>query len=127
MKLLKQLGVAAAIACTMAIVSPALAAGKIENATEAQVKEAAATALSNTEQALAGLKNGSSHDVIVEHIAAARQDAKGIEVGRLDVKRNKGMTKLKEARAALAKNENAEAEAFLVEAVKIFKEIKESF
>lgn len=127
MKSLKQLGVAVAIACSMAIVTPAAAAGKIENATAAQVKEAAAGALSHSEEALASLKNGSSNDAVLDHIQKARQESKRIEVGRLDPMRNKGMSKLTDARAALAKNQNAEAEALLVAAVKIYKEIKESF
>ena len=110
----------------MASLSPAFAVGKIENATAAQVKEAAESALASTEQALAGVKGDSNEEVILQHISTARQDTKRIEVGRLDVKRNQANAKLKEARTALSKDDKEKAAALLEEAVKIYKEIKDS-
>jgi hypothetical protein len=126
MKLLKYLTLALAITASMVSLSPAFAAGKIENATAAQVKEAADSALASTEQALEGLKNNSNQEVIFQHIATARQDTKRIEVGRLDVKRNQASAKLKDARIAITKDEKEKAEALLTEAVGIYKEIQNS-
>lgn len=126
MKLLKQLTIAFAITFFVASFSPVFAAGKIENATAAQVKEAAESALASTEQALAGLKNGSNEEVIFQHLTTARQDTKRIEVGRLDVKRSQASAKLKEARVAITKNEKEKAEAILADAIKLYQEIKNS-
>jgi hypothetical protein len=126
MKLLKQLTLVLAIAFSFASISPAMAAGKIENATAAQVKEAAEAAISSSEQALLGVQNGTNQEVVFQHITAARQESKRIEVGRLDLKRNQGSAKLKEARVAITKGEKEKAEALLAEAVKIYQEIKAS-
>lgn len=123
MKLLKYLTLACAITLSMASFSPTFAAGKIENTTPAQVRQSAENALASTEQALEGVKNNSNQEVIFQHIGTARQETKRIEVGRLDAKRNQASTKLKEARSAILKNETTQAEAFLSDAIKIYKEI----
>lgn len=124
MKLLKHLALAVAIACSFASVSPAMAAGKIENATAAQVKEAVEAAITSSEQALLGMQNDANQEVVLQHITSARQESKRIEVGRLDVKRNQGSAKLKDARVAVTKGEKDKAIALLTDAVKIYQEIK---
>lgn len=126
MKLLKQLTIALALGLSIGSFTPAFAAGKIENATIAQVKEAADNALLSTEQALAGLKSGANQDVIAQHITTARQESKRIEVGKFDLKRNQASGKLKAARVAMDKGEKDNAEALLAEAVSIYTEIKNS-
>lgn len=126
MKLLKQLTIALALASSVGSFSPAMAAGKIENATAAQVKEAVEAAITDSEQALLGVQNGANPEVIYQHITTARQESKRIEVGRLDVKRNQGSAKLKEARVAVSKGEKDKAEALLSDAVKIYQDIKAS-
>jgi hypothetical protein len=126
MKLLKQLTLVLAIAFSFASISPAMAAGKIENATAAQVKEAVEAAISSSEQALLGVQNDANQEVVLQHITSARQDSKRIEVGRLDVKRNQGSAKLKDARTAVTKGEKDKAIALLTDAVKIYQDIKAS-
>ena len=68
MKLLKQLTIAIALTLSLASVSSAFAAGKIENATAAQVKEAAEAAFKSAEQALVGVKalTGQYNDSVKE-------------------------------------------------------------
>jgi hypothetical protein len=124
---LKKLIFTVIVMFSMGTLSSAFAAGKIENATPAQVKESIASALKNSEDALAALKNGDSKETIMDLIGAARQDSKRIEVGRLDVQRNKASAKLKNARIAVNKGDNAAAEAALVDAVKGYEEIKAGF
>jgi hypothetical protein len=126
MKLLKQLTIALALASSFGSFSPAMAAGKIENATAAQVKEAVEAAIADSAQALLGVQNGANQEVVLQHITTARQESKRIEVGRLDVKRNQGSAKLKEARVAVTKGEKEKAEALLSDAVKIYEDIKAS-
>ncbi len=126
MKLLEKLAIAMAMTISVAAFSPVFAAGKIENATAAQVKEAATSALTSTEQALAGLQSDANEEVVLQHLATARQETKRIEVGRLDVKRNQASTKVKEARTAIMKKDKAKAEAILVDAIKLYQDIKNS-
>jgi hypothetical protein len=128
MKLLKQLTIALALTVSATSFSPAFAAGKIENATTGQVKDAIQTALTDSQTALEGLKNGSAKDVVLQHIATARQATKSIEVGTtLDPIRSKASTQLRTANAAVAKDEKDKAEAALAEAVKLFEEIKAAY
>lgn len=128
MKLLKQLTIAFALTVSAASFSPAFAAGKIENATTAQVKESIQTALTDSQTALEGLKNGSAKDVVLQHIATARQATKSIEVGTtLDPVRSKASTQLRTANGAVAKDEKDKAEAALAEAIKLFEEIKAAY
>lgn len=125
MKLLKQLTIAFAITFSMASFSPAFAAGKIENATNAQVKAAADNALASAEAALAGLKDGSSEDVIMQHLNTAAQETKKIEVGTtLDPKRSKAVANIKVARKAVQDKDNAKATEALTKAVELYKELK---
>ncbi|MCX7103526.1 MAG: hypothetical protein NTX38_19090 [Methylobacter sp.] len=125
MKLLKSSIIAIAIAFSFGTVSSAIAAGKIENATGGQVKEAIQAALTGSSAALDGLKNGANQEVIVQHIATARQETKKIEVGTtLDPIRNKASGQLRAANTAIGNGEKENAEAALVEAVKGFEQIK---
>ena len=120
MKLLKQLTIAFAITFSMASFSPVFAAGKIENATNAQVKAAADSALASAEAALAGIKDGSNDEVIMQHL-----NTKKIEVGTtLDPKRSKAVGNIKIARKAVQDKDKAKAEEALTNAVALYKELK---
>jgi hypothetical protein len=123
MKLLKHLTIAFALTLSAASFTPAMAAGKIENASANAVKEAAESALHHTEEALSGLKNGSMEESINDHLNQARQETKRIEVGALDAKRNKASGKVRDAKTAVGKKDNAKAEADLNEAIKLYQEI----
>ncbi len=125
MKLLKQLTIAFAITFSMASFSPVFAAGKIENATNAQVKAAADNALASAEAALAGIKDGSHEEVIMQHLNNAAQETKKIEVGTtLDPKRSKAVANIKVARKAVQDKDNAKATEALTKAVELYKELK---
>ncbi len=125
MKLLKSLTLALSVSLAMGTASSVMAAGKIENATGAQVKAAIQTALTDSQTALEGVKNGSAQEVVLQHIATARQATKQIEVGTtLDPIRSKASSQLRAATNAVKKDEKAEAEKALGEAVKGFEEIK---
>lgn len=104
--------------------SSAGAIGKTKNATEAEVKQALINTVKATEDALAALKNHVAEDVIQTHISNARQSVKGVEINRLDVIRTRSSEKLKNARHALSKGEQREAEAYLNEALQGFQEMQ---
>ncbi len=126
MKFLTPITIILTLTLSMGILPSAFAAGKIENATPADVRAAAEGALTNSEEALSGLQNGGNMDVVVQNISNARQESKRIEVGRLDLKRNQASGKLKAARSAIEKGEKQAAEELLKEAIKIYQEIKGS-
>jgi ribosome recycling factor len=128
MKLLKQLTIALALTLSLGNVSVVMAAGKVENATTAQVKEAIESALSNAKLALEGVKDNANVDVALMHIVNARQATKSIEVGTtLDPVRSKASTQLRTANTELKKDDKAKTEAALVEAIKSFEEIKAAY
>lgn len=128
MKLLKSSIIALAITFSFGTVSSVMAAGKIENATTGQVKEAIQAALTGSTAALDSLKNGSNQDVVAQHIATARQETKKIEVGTiLDPIRSKASGQLRTASTALSNGDKANAEAALVEAIKGFEQIKAKY
>ena len=128
MKLLKNLVIAFVVLFSMGSLSSAIAAGKIENATASQVKEAIEAALTDAKTALDGLKNGADMEVVAQHIVSARQATKEIEVGTtLDPTRSKASTKLRAANTAVNKGEKENAEAALVEAIKGFEHIKANY
>lgn len=128
MKLLKSSIIALAITLSSGAVSSVIAAGKIENATGDQVKAAIQGALTASSAALEGLKNGSNQEVVLQHIATARQETKKIEVGTtLDPVRNKASGQLRTASTAITGGEKANAEAALAEAVKNFEQIKAKY
>lgn len=127
MKFLKQIIIALAVTLSVGSIAPVMAAGKIENATPEEVGASIASALKNSEEALAALKNGADNEAVLNLIEAARQDSKRIEVGRLDVKRTRAAAHLKNARSALRKDDKVKAEASLTEAVKGYQEVKDLY
>jgi hypothetical protein len=128
MKLLKQLTIALALTLSLGNVSAVMAAGKVENATTGQVKEAIESALSNAKLALEGVKDDANKEVALMHIVNARQATKSIEVGTtLDPIRSKASTQLRTANTELKKDDKAKTEAALIEAIKGFEEIKAAY
>lgn len=128
MKLLKSIIIAVAITASMGVASSAIAAGKIENATTADVMEAIEQAITGSAAALDGLKNGSKEEAVLESVSSARQATKRIEVGTtLDPTRSRASTQLRTANAAVKNGEKDKAEAALIEAIKGFEEIKANY
>lgn len=109
-------------------VSPlATAAGKIENTSAEEVKQALVDSIKAAEDALVALKSGASEEVVNEHISNARQLIKSVEINRLDVIRTRSAESLKKARQALNNGQKDLAEDFLANALKGFKEMQTSF
>ncbi|MGR9045291.1 MAG: hypothetical protein ACU83N_08340 [Gammaproteobacteria bacterium] len=110
-----------------ALSSVSFAAGKIENATTAEVKEEIEKAIGSTEEAIAAIQNGGNEEAVLKLIKNAKQASKRIESNRLDVKRNRAASKLAKARSAFKKGENDAAVALLSEALAGYQEIKRLF
>ncbi|MGR9054206.1 MAG: hypothetical protein ACU84J_16325 [Gammaproteobacteria bacterium] len=128
MKFIRNIVLSLIVACSFgAVSSVSFAAGKIENATTAEVKEAIDKAINATDQAIAALQNGGDADAILGFINDAGQASKRIESNRLDVIRTRAASKLKKARKAVMKAETDEAIALLSDALKGYQEIKKQF
>ncbi len=104
----------------------AIAAGKIENVSEEDVRRALKDSIKAAEDALAALKSGAEEAVVSEHINNARQWIKRVENNRLDVIRTRSAESLKKARQAVAKGDAKQAEESLLHALKGFKEMQSS-
>lgn len=110
------------------VLSPlTIAAGKIENATTEEVKQALVDSVKATEEALASLKSGAEAETINDQINNARQLIKRVEINRLDVIRTRSAESLKKARQALNNGQKDIAEDFLTNALKGFKEMQSAF
>lgn len=128
MSFLKKFLLSIMIASSMgAISSASFAAGKIENATTAEVKEEIEKAINNTADAITAIQNNEGQDSVLGLIKNAKQASKRIESNRLDVKRSRANSSLAKARSAIKKGKNDAAIASLTKALDGFKEIKRLF
>lgn len=128
MDLLKKIFFSILIAVSMGAFSTvSLAAGKIENATTADVKVAIDEALSSSEEALSTLNNGGSKEDVLALMKKTMQASKKIESNRLDVLRTRTNSKLKKAKSAVKKGQNESAAEIMAEVIKGYQEIKASF
>nr|WP_179210286.1 hypothetical protein [Crenothrix polyspora] len=105
----------------------ATAAGKTENASTEEVRQALVDSVKAAEDALTALKSGASEEAVNEHISNARQLIKRVEINRLDVIRTRSAESLKKARQALNNGQKDLAEDFLANALKGFKEMQSVF
>jgi hypothetical protein len=116
------------LALSVNTLSPmAMAAGKTENASTEEVRQALVDSIKAAEDALTALKSGASEEAVNEHISNARQLIKRVEINRLDVIRTRSAESLKKARQALNNGQKDLAEDFLANALKGFKEMQTSF
>lgn len=103
-----------------------IAAGKMENATEEEVRVALKESIKAVEDALAALQKGEGETIVSEHINNARQLIKRVENNRLDVIRTRSAESLKKARQAVSKGETKQAEEHLLNALKGFRNMQDS-
>lgn len=115
------------LGATSPMVTAVTTAGKIENATTAEVKQALDESVKITEEALEALKSGADENKVSDLINDARQQIKRVEINRLDVIRTRSADNLKKARQSLSKGDKAQAEEFLSNGLKGFKEMQSSF
>ena len=125
MDFLKKMFFSVLIAASIASMpSVSSAAGKIENATTADVKEAIDNTIKSIEEAVANLNNGGDKDEVMALILKAAQSSKRIESNSLDVKRSRATSALKKARLAVKNDKKELALGSLTDALKGFQEIK---
>ncbi|MDD5214823.1 MAG: hypothetical protein PHQ03_04685 [Methylococcales bacterium] len=99
----------------------------VSNPTYEEVQMAIDNTLNKVQESKTALDNGADTDTVVAMVTDARQLQKDISNNVLDLKRNQASNVLKQARAALLKNEIAEAKNLLGEALGKYKEIKQLY
>lgn len=99
----------------------------VANPTYEEVQIAIDNTLNKVQESKTALDNGADTDTVVAMVTDARQLQKDISNNVLDLKRNQASNVLKQARAALLKNEIAEAKNLLGEALGKYKEIKQLY
>ncbi|MDD2864116.1 MAG: hypothetical protein PHC99_05255 [Methylococcales bacterium] len=99
----------------------------VANPTYEEVQMAIDNTLNKVQESKTALDNGADTDTVVAMVTDARQLQKDISNNVLDLKRNQASNVLKQARAALLKNEIAEAKNLLGEALGKYKEIKQLY
>jgi hypothetical protein len=125
MDLLKKILLAVFVGTAMIATAPVtLAAGKVENATKEEVAAAIVEAIDLSEQTLAAVQAGDDKDKVMEMLKSIKQASKRIESNIVDRLRSKANSRVSKARSAFKKGDNTKAEALLVEAVVIFKEVQ---
>jgi len=130
MTLIKKLVLCTCVSLIIASAAPvvtAAPAGKIENASIEEVRQALVDTIKATEQAIASLKEGEGDDKINDHISNARQYVKRVEINRLDVIRTRAAENLKKAKTALNNGDKAGAEENLGIALKSFLDMQKQF
>jgi len=99
----------------------------VANPTYEEVQIAIDNTLNKVQESKTALDNGADTDTVVAMVTDARQLQKDISNNVLDLKRNQASNVLKQARAALLKNEITEAKNLLGEALGKYKEIKQLY
>ncbi len=130
MALLKRTLLTVALAASVVAyvpVSVAAGAGKIENATAAEVKEAIDSAISLSEETLAAVNSDMDKDAVLDLYKATKQASKRIESNVVDRLRAKANSYLGNSRNAFKKGNKAEAVELLEKAVATYKEVKTKY
>ena len=129
MPLTKKLFLAIILASTITTVStPTIAAGKIENATPAEVKASLNTTIERAEKTLAALENGADKDTVLTLLSDTKQMAKEIHATRrAAVFKGKAGTQMKKARKAAKEDDLETAKKHVAAGVEYYHELKKAF
>lgn len=115
------------ILLALAITATSSTAFAVVNPSYEDVKAAIDNTLAKVEEANTGINNGADTEKLIDIVTDARQLQKDIANNVLDVKRNQASNVLKQARAALQKNELDVAKESLADALNRYKEIKQIY
>ena len=127
MALLKRTFLTVALAASVVAYVPVSVAGKVENATAAEVKEAIDSAVSLSEETLAAVNSDADKDAVLDLYKATKQASKRIESNVVDRLRAKANSFLGNSRNAFKKGNKAEAVELLEKAVETYKGVKTKY
>jgi len=115
------------ILLALAITATSSTAFAVANPSYEEVQTAINNTLAKVEEANTGINSGADTEKLIDIVTDARQLQKDISNNVLDVKRNQASNVLKQARAALQKNELDVAKESLADALNRYKEIKQIY
>lgn len=115
------------ILISIAFVATSSSAFAVANPTYEEVQAAIDNTFNKVQESKTALENGADVESVITMVTDARQLQKDIANNVLDLKRNQASNILKQARAALQKNEIAEAKTLLDDALNKYKEIKQLY
>ncbi len=128
MDFMKKAALALCLSMPLATTAPNLmAAGKIANATAAEVAEAIDKTIQSSEETLAAIKSGADKNSVMAMFKTTKQHAKKIESTVTFSIRDKGLARLKTARSAFKKENMRKAEDYMAQAIDIFKKTKAKY
>ncbi|MEI7840905.1 MAG: hypothetical protein WCJ11_10425 [Methylococcaceae bacterium] len=115
------------ILASVAFAAISSSAFAVANPTYEEVQMAIDNTLNKVQESKVALDGGTDTEAVIAMVTDARQLQKDISNNVLDLKRNQASNVLKQARAALLKNEIAEAKESLSDALNRYKEIKQLY
>ncbi len=115
------------ILASVALAAISSSAFAVANPTYEEVQIAIDNTLNKVQESKVALDSGTDTEAVIAMVTDARQLQKDISNNVLDLKRNQASNVLKQARAALLKNEIAEAKESLNDALNRYKEIKQLY
>ncbi len=127
MDFLKKILPAVFVSIAMLVTVPAMAAGKIENATTEEVSQAIDDAIRLSGEALEAMENGADVDTVLALVKSTKQASKRIESNVVDRLRSQANSRLAKARMAYKKGDSEKAKALMTEAAKLYKEVKTKY
>lgn len=115
------------ILIALTITATSSTAFAVVNPSYDDVRTAIDKTLAKVEEANSALNTGSNSETVLDMVTDARQIQKDIANNVLDVKRNQASSVLKQARAALEKQDLQAAKESLADALNRYKEIKQLY
>ena len=128
MGLLKKLVMAFFVSFAMLAVAPsAIAAGKVQNQTQAEVAQSLTDTITVAEETLAAMKSGADKETVMALLKKTKQTAKTIESSVVLANRDRALGKVKKARSAYKKDQHEKAEELMGQAVDKFKKVEQQY
>ena len=128
MHLLQKIILTFFLACAISTTPAALAAGKIENATLAEIKDSINTTIERSEKTLAAIESGADKEAVIELLSSTKQMAKEIHATRKSaVYKSKAGTQMKKARSAAKKDDLEKAKGHVIKGIEYYKNLKVEF
>ncbi|MBT3812347.1 MAG: hypothetical protein HOE45_10200 [Gammaproteobacteria bacterium] len=128
MDLLKKLVMAFFVSFAMLAVAPsAMAAGKTENQTQAEVVQSLTDTVTASEEALAAMKSSADKETVMALIKKTKQTAKTIQSSVVLAQRDRALNRVAKARGAYKKGQTEKAIALMEEAVQRFKDVEAQY
>lgn len=110
-----------------AVATTSFAAGKIKNATTAEVEAAMESTVKGAEATLEALNNGADKEALLQLLSDTKQTHKRIEVTRLGRLKGLAATQMRKARSAVKKDDLDKAKEHLTKGVDYYHQLRKEY